>query len=126
MDYCEFFYQVFGSHFDGTFTADDPTFLQIYSDEETNSSWVAWVLVNLQQIYIFEWTIPLSFVWSIPLSRCALWWQHVVGSAMALNYYLQHDHKMMCIIITASWKDTEAESNSISLNLEQSEHSGNL
>ncbi len=37
-------------------------FLQICSDEETNSStWMAWGWVHFQQIIIFfVWTIPLS------------------------------------------------------------------
>ncbi len=37
-------------------------FLQICSDEETNSftSWMAWGWVYFQQMFIFEWTISLS------------------------------------------------------------------
>ncbi len=65
------FYQLFGlSFWRHPFTADDPlvsrrcnaTFLQIYSDEETNSfiSWMAWGRVNFQRISIFGWTIALS------------------------------------------------------------------
>ncbi len=52
------------------FTAEDPLmskwcdakFLQICSDEETNSSasWMTWGWVNCQQICISGWTIPLS------------------------------------------------------------------
>ncbi len=58
------FYQLFGlSFWRHPFTAEDPlvskwcnaTFLQICSDEETNSStsWMAWRWVNVQKIFIF-------------------------------------------------------------------------
>ncbi len=64
------FYQLFGLPFwRHPFTAEDPlmskwgkaTFLQICSDEETNSStsWIAWGWVHIQQIFIFGWTIKL-------------------------------------------------------------------
>ncbi len=64
------FYQLFGlSFWRHPFTAEDPlmskwcdaTFLQICSDEKTNSStsWMAWGWVNFQQNLIFGWTIPL-------------------------------------------------------------------
>ncbi len=38
------------------------TFLQICSDEETNTSisWMAWEWVHFQQIYISGWTVPLN------------------------------------------------------------------
>ncbi len=61
------FYQLFElSFWRHPFTAEDPLvskwrnakFLQICSDEETNSSWLAWVWVNIQQIFMFGWTIP--------------------------------------------------------------------
>ncbi len=49
------------------FTAEDPLvkcnakYLQISSNEETNSSifWMAWEWVNFLLIFIFGWTIPL-------------------------------------------------------------------
>ncbi len=58
------FYQLFRlSFWRHPFTAEDPlvnkwcnaTFLQIYSDEETNSStsWIAWGWVHFQQIFIY-------------------------------------------------------------------------
>ncbi len=42
----------------------EDTFLQICSDEETNSStsWIAWEWVDFQQISIFGWTIPLIMI----------------------------------------------------------------
>ncbi len=60
------FYQLFGlSFWRHPFTAEDPlvskwcnaTFLQIYTDEETNSftSWMAWEGVNVQQFYFYFW-----------------------------------------------------------------------
>ncbi len=57
------------SHSDGTHSHPlvskwcNATFLQICSDEETNSStsWMAWGWVNCQQLFIFEWTIPLCY-----------------------------------------------------------------
>ncbi len=69
------FYQLFGlSFWRHPFTADDPlvskwcnaTFLQICSNEETNSStsWIAWGWVNYQLIFNFKWTIPLRTCFS--------------------------------------------------------------
>ncbi len=65
------FYLLFGlSFWRHPFTAVDPfvnkwrnaKFLQICSDEETDSStsWMAWGWVLFQQIFFFGWTIPLS------------------------------------------------------------------
>ncbi len=65
-----YFYQLFGLLFWWhPFTAEDPlmskwcntTFLQICSDEETNSStlWMVWGWVHFQQIFIFVWNIFL-------------------------------------------------------------------
>ncbi len=65
------FYQLFGlSFWRHPFTAEHPlvskwcnaTFLQICSDEETNSSpsWMTWGWVNFQQIFIFGLTISLK------------------------------------------------------------------
>ncbi len=65
------FYQLFRHSFwRHPFTAEDPVmsmwcnakFLQICSDEETNSStsWMACGWVHFQQIFISEWTIPFS------------------------------------------------------------------
>ncbi len=65
------FYQRFGlSFWRHPFTAEDPLeskwcnakFLQICSDQEINSSTscMAWGWVNIQQISIFVWTIPLT------------------------------------------------------------------
>ncbi len=52
------------------FTAEHPpvskwcnaTFLQICSDEETNSStsWMVWGIVDFQQIIVFGWTTSLG------------------------------------------------------------------
>ncbi len=62
------FYQLFELWFwRHPFTAEHPflgkwcngKFLQICSDEETNSSWIAWGWVNFQQNKFFGWTIPL-------------------------------------------------------------------
>ncbi len=64
VDYCDVFYQLFGlSFWRHPFTAEDPlvikwcnaTFLQICSDEETNSSTfrMAWEGVHFQQIFFF-------------------------------------------------------------------------
>ncbi len=62
------FYQLFGlSFWRHPFTAEvvskrcNATFLQIHSDEETNSStsWMAWEGVHFPQTFIFGWTIPL-------------------------------------------------------------------
>ncbi len=72
------FYQLFGlSFWRHPFTAEDQLvskwcnakFLQICSDEETNSStsWMAWRWVNFQQMLIFGWTIPLMLLFS---ARC--------------------------------------------------------
>ncbi len=65
------FYQLFGlSFWWHPFTAEDPLvskwctakFLQICSDEKTNSftSWMTWGWVCFQQFFIFGWTFPLS------------------------------------------------------------------
>ncbi len=67
------FYQLFElSFWRHPFTADDllvskwckATFLQICSDEETNSStsWMAWGWVNFWHIFNFGWTIPISII----------------------------------------------------------------
>ncbi len=59
------FYQLYGlSFWRHPFTAEHPllskwcntTFLQTCSDEETNSSWMAWGWVHVQQNVIFGWT----------------------------------------------------------------------
>ncbi len=65
-----FFYQLFRlSFWRHPFTAEDQLvskwwnakFLQICSDEETNSStWMASKRVNFLQIFPFGWTIPLN------------------------------------------------------------------
>ncbi len=66
------FYQLFWlSFWWHPFTAEDPLvnkwwnakFLQICSDEETNSStsWMAWGWVNTEQIFIFGWTTPVMY-----------------------------------------------------------------
>ncbi len=63
------FYQLFElSFWRHPFTAEDPSsdvmlnFMQIFSDEETNSStsWMAWGQVHFQPIFIFVWTTPLT------------------------------------------------------------------
>ncbi len=58
--YCDVFISCLDSHSDGTHSLQRiiGKFLQICSDEETNSSspWMAWGWVNVQQI----WTIPLK------------------------------------------------------------------
>ncbi len=65
------FYQLFGlSFWRHPLTVEDPLvskwcdakFLQMCSDEETNSStsWMAWGRVHFQQTLIFGWTIPLK------------------------------------------------------------------
>ncbi len=62
------FYQLFElSFWRHPFNAEDPlvskwcnTFLQISSDEGTNSSWMAWGWVHFQLIQILGWMIPLS------------------------------------------------------------------
>ncbi len=56
------------------FNANDPlmerwcnaTFLQIYYDEETNSStcWKAWGWVYIYQIFLFRRTVPLKSAWT--------------------------------------------------------------
>ncbi len=67
-----YFYQLFGlSFWRHPFTAEDPLvskwynaiFFQICSDEETNSStfWMAWGWVHFQLIFMFGWTIPLTW-----------------------------------------------------------------
>ncbi len=45
---------------------DNAKFLQICSAEETNSftSWIVRGWVNFQQIFIFEWIIPLNWPWA--------------------------------------------------------------
>ncbi len=81
MDYlsCGCFYKLFGlSFWRHPFTAEhtlvsnwcNAKFLQICSDQETNSStfWMAWGWVHFQQISIFGWTIPLSEVWKVTLN----------------------------------------------------------
>ncbi len=72
------FYQLFGlSFWRHPFTAEHPlvnqwcnaTFLQICSDEETNSSTsrMAWGWVHYSKCSFFEWTIPLTVC--VSLSR---------------------------------------------------------
>ncbi len=62
--------------------------IQICSDEELNSyiSFITWGLVNLQQIFIFGWTIPLACFSTVSSSLfyftifhslcCILSWMH--------------------------------------------------
>ncbi len=66
VDYCDVFISCLDSHYDGThslqrihWSESDATFLQICSDEETNSStsWMAW-----GQIFIFGRAIPLMWL----------------------------------------------------------------
>ncbi len=67
--YCDVFISCLDSHSDGTHSlqrihwwTSDAKFLQICSDEETNSStsWKAWEWVHIKHIFIFVWTIPLN------------------------------------------------------------------
>ncbi len=96
------FYQLFGlSFWRHPFTADDPlvskwrnaTFLQICSDEETNSStsWIDWGWVNFQQMFVSHSSFcftPLSHSVFIFLSRwlCSLWlWSWLVWMCSGLD-----------------------------------------
>ncbi len=73
VDYCDAFIRCLDSHSDGTHSlqSEDPSvskwyakFLQICSDEESNSyiRWMAWGWVHSQQIFYFGWTIPLIWL----------------------------------------------------------------
>ncbi len=112
------FYQLFGLWFwRHPFTAEDPLvskwwnakFLQICSDEETNSStsWMAWGWIHYQQIVIFGQTIPLKTTclscrtryWRpVSLARSRLlWsylWQEGLWNAKLIQmYYLQLQYR---------------------------------
>ncbi len=101
------FYQLFGlSFWRHPFTAEDTlvnkrrnaTFLQICSDEETNSSWMAWV--KFQQMFTFDWTIPLmikqpgkstqeKFIGgrlsaTLMMDRCVTWCQVFSGRGLSV------------------------------------------
>ncbi len=87
------FYQLFGlSFWRHPFTAEDPmvskwfkaTFLQVYSDEETKSSWMACGWVNCQQIFIFGRAVPFILS-SISIVLSFKTWQITFWKYFALN-----------------------------------------
>ncbi len=70
VDYCDVFISCLDSHSDGTHSLqsihcwDTDAMLHFSkSDEETNSStsWMIWGWVNINQIFIFGWTISLNW-----------------------------------------------------------------
>ncbi len=95
VDYCDVFISCLDSFWRHPFTAEDPLkskwcdakFLQIGSDEETNSStsYLAWGWLHFQQIFIFGWTIPLMSQHTMGiLNNCIVEYLTVVGAEQVL------------------------------------------
>ncbi len=97
VNYCDGFICGLNSHSDGThlpihwWTSDNAKFLQICSDEETNSStsWMSWEWLYFQ----FRWTIPFSHstvgasIGNIKSTTVHSLWQHGGPQTHALLLY---------------------------------------
>ncbi len=106
LDYCDVFIRFLDSHSDGThslqrihwWSSDVMLFLQICSDEETNSSTscIAWGWVNIQQIFISGWTIlnwiQVKSSWAL-LSFRYMWGHTVERDAVPHRTTVLHKYR---------------------------------
>ncbi len=118
------FYQLFGlSFWRHPFTAEDPllskwciaTFLQICSDEETNSStsWMTWGGVNFKQI--FGWPIPVIqwYTWNNNWSDSVLHLNVVVTSSVQCEAVRWQTNLMWLFFQEMMWKTVEMRNRAI-------------